>query len=66
MRRLLLGIAFIVLASSGPAQAGPVLEDVVSTRAHEEHPTASARFEARYFDPGPCRGKQDIAKVTIV
>ena len=46
MRRLLLGIAFIVLASSAPAQAGPVLEDVVSTRTHEEHPTASAGFEA--------------------
>jgi hypothetical protein len=46
MRRLLLGIAFIVLASSAPAQAGPVLEDVVSTKAHEDHPTASAEFEA--------------------
>ena len=46
MRRLLLGIALIVLASSAPAQAGPVIEDVVSTRAQEEHPTASAEFEA--------------------
>ncbi|MGZ8567178.1 MAG: hypothetical protein ACXWXS_09020, partial [Actinomycetota bacterium] len=46
MRRLLLGIAFIVLAPSAPAQAGPVLEDVVSTKAHEDHPTASAEFEA--------------------
>jgi hypothetical protein len=46
MRRFLLGIAFIVLASSAPAQAAPVLEDVVSTNAREEHPTASAAFEA--------------------